>query len=87
MSGAIAAWVRDTVMGPSFATQEVNKKLMNAMSKTTTLNSDIPGANKDPKIARQQALGIFGGGQTDPRKMKITLPNGIVEDYSWILKG
>lgn len=82
ISGAIGAWVRDTVMGPSFVTQEVHKKMMDAVSKSTTLNTDITGASKDPRHVPTKALGVFTA-ERDP--MKLRLPNGVVEDYSWLI--
>ena len=82
MSGAIGAWVRDTVLGPTFVTQETKKKLISGISKMETLNTDILGASKDPRYARQAQIGVFNQ-ERDP--MTIRLPNGYTADFSWLL--
>jgi hypothetical protein len=82
MAAAIAAWARDTIMGPSFVTQEVHRKMLAGVSKTESLNTDITGASKDPRFVPHKAMGIFNS-EKDP--MKIRLPNGMVEDYGWLI--
>jgi hypothetical protein len=83
MSAAAAAWMRDTFMNPTFVTTDVKKKLLEATSVDRVMHTQIEGVAKDPRFGQQSQLKPFRQRHHD---MKIRLPHGEVEDFSWLLK-
>jgi hypothetical protein len=82
MSAAIGCWIRDTVVGPNFVSTEMKRQLISGMSKTSTVNTQIDGASKNPDHLPQKQMGPFNRPKAD---MKIRLPNGQVADFSWLI--
>lgn len=82
MSAAIGCWIKDTFLGPSSVSAEVQKKMLDGVSKSETLNTDINGASKDPRFVTQKQMGVF---TQERNPMQIRLPNGQVADFSWLI--
>lgn len=86
IAASIGVWIKDTFISPSGVGLELQRKLLDSISYTTTLNTSIVGASKDPRFVPQRNLGIFTS--TDPTQAtQMQLPNGEVVDFSWITKG
>lgn len=84
MAAAIGAWIRETVLSPSFVSTEVQTKMLDTISLRRTQNTDIIGASKNPQFVDQRKMGVFA----NPKNlMEIRLPNGQVADFSWLIDG
>lgn len=83
MSTAIAAWLKDTFFTPMGSSLDVSKRMADAISYNTNLNTQIAGASKDPRFIRQSGLGAFV--RHDQQPMSIRLPNGMIADFSWLI--
>lgn len=59
MAGAIAAWIRDTFIGTSYHTMELQAKILQSYSVSTRKNTEIHGASKDPTVVPRHAMGTF----------------------------
>lgn len=86
MAAAIGIWVRDTFFASSVATNEMSKKMINAITSTKNVHTQIPGASKDPRFVRvsmspsqHQPLGIMGGSD-----YTIRLPRGQSINLGWL---
>lgn len=81
MAAAIGVWIRETFIGPSMSSHETSRMLLDGVSRTETLNTDIGGASKDPRHIPRGPVSMLG--ENDP--MKLRMPNGHVEDWSWLI--
>lgn len=61
MSTAIAAFIYERMIKGRFRVDDEDiKSLLDATSKVQTLNTQIPGASKDPRLAPARMMGPFG---------------------------
>jgi len=87
MAAAIGVWVRDTFFASSVATNEMNKKMINGISFSKNVHTQIPGASKDPRFIQahmtphvNHPLGIMGGSD-----YTIRMPRGQTIDLAWLI--
>lgn len=83
MAAAIGIWLRDTFITPNFAGVDLQRKMIENVSVSRIVNTDIRGASKDPRLVPRRSLGAFRTGG-DPYKM-IT-QNGVVLDFRELLE-
>jgi len=81
IAAAIACWVRDTFFAQDLVTDDTTKAMINAMSRTQTDQTEIPGGTKDPRFVRNnERLSLHN---RDP--YVLTLPDGNVENLGWLI--
>lgn len=86
MAAAIGVWLRDTFLGPSFASADVKKKMLSGITMNRTFNNEIAGASKDPLHAnRTQASLVPTGYGSQAGNLKVRMPHGLTEDFSWLI--
>lgn len=89
MAAAIGAWIRDTYLMPAFANRGTSEKMLESIQLDRTYNTQIPGANKDPRHADPKPgamqIGTYMNGGSN--SMSVRLPRGKIADFSWLLKG
>jgi len=81
MAAAIGVWIRDTFLGPSFVTSDVQKKMLGGINMDRTYNNQITGASKDPRDVAKNQMGIY----SRRPDMKVRLPHGKEADFSWLI--
>lgn len=85
MAAAIGVWLRDTFLGPSFASMDVKKKMLGGITMNRTYNNQISGASKDPRDSKMNQVSVGDNFSTQPKSLKIRMPYGITEDFSWLI--
>jgi hypothetical protein len=85
MAAAIGCWIRDTFLAPQLGNIDLQKKMIENITKAENLNTQIVGASKDPRFVSQRSMGIFPT-LDKPNPLKIRLPNGREADFSWLLQ-
>lgn len=84
MAAAIGVWIRDTFLGPSFVTSDIQKKMLGGITMNRKYHNEINGASKDPRDAAKNR----SESRTQPmgNSMRVMTPYGsIEEDFSWLI--
>lgn len=81
ISLAIACWIHDTFFASSYMTEEVSKHMLDMISYSKRVNTEIPGASKQPEHARLNER--FEVERRDP--FKIGTPDGTMIDIGWLI--
>ncbi len=59
MSAALGVFVRDVYLAPNINMNEMNRAIIQSAQIRRVVNTDIPGASKDPRLAPARSLGAF----------------------------
>lgn len=81
MAAAIGVWIRDTFLGPSFVTNDIQKKMLESIGLNRTYHNQINGASKDPRDSAKDQMGIY---QKRP-DMRVRMPHGKEVDFLWLI--
>jgi hypothetical protein len=84
IAASIGAWICDTFISPTGVGLELHRQMLDAISMTRNVNTQIAGASKDPRFAPQRTIGVFLP-IDQSQQMQVKLPNGQVADFSWVI--
>jgi Terminase large subunit, T4likevirus-type, N-terminal len=85
MAAAIGVWIRDTFLAPQLGSIDAAKKMITSITMDKHVNTQIPGAAKDPRFTPQRNMGTFSlGERADP--LKVRLPSGKMGDFTWFVR-
>lgn len=84
MAASIGAWIKETFISPSGMGLDLQRKILDSIEVSRNVNTQIPGASKDPRFAPQRMIGVFISRDT-AQNMQIKLPNGEIADFNWLI--
>jgi hypothetical protein len=82
VAATLGCWLHDVHFSKLYMTEEVSKVMLNMHRREVVVNSQIPGANKDPIVARRD--GAMGSG-LHRNPYELVLPDGQIENIGWLI--